>query len=89
MIQLKTIRELDDKTDEGKLLIAALAILTSIDTEDIKSGKWGGMTHPDEALDQIQDLANKIYFEEEWKSHQKSIDRDKKIIEVLNEESKY
>lgn len=85
MIELNTIRELDDKSDEGKLLIAALAILTSIDTEDINSGKWGGMTHPDDALDQIQDLANKIYFEEEWKAEEKLKKRDKKLINLIDD----
>ncbi len=85
MIQLKTIREFSDQTDEGKLLLAALSILTSIKPEDIKEDKWGGMVHPDKALEQIQDLANRIYYRDEWEAHKISLERDRKIIEILND----
>ncbi len=88
MIELKTIRDLNDQTDEGKLLFTAIAILTSLDTKDIKSGKWGGMTHPDTALEQIQDLANRIYFEEEYERHVIKEQRNNKIVEILNDKNK-
>lgn len=85
MIQLNTIRELDDKTTEGKLLIAAIAILTSLQQEDIKNNTWGGLVSPDQGLSQIQDLANKIYFEKEWQAEEKSKERNRKIEQTLND----
>lgn len=85
MIQLKTIRDLNDQTDEGKLLIAAIAILTSLQQEDIKNNTWGGLVSPDQGLSQIQDLANKIYFEKEWKAEEKSKERNRKIEQTLND----
>ena len=85
MIQLKTIREIDDKTNEGKLLIAALAILTSLQQKDIKNNIWGGSVHPDQGLSQLKDLANKIYFEKEWKAEEKSKERNRKIEQVIND----
>lgn len=84
MINYKTIRDFNDNSPEGKLLLAAISILTSINVEDIKDNKWGGMVHPDNALLKIQDIANRIYYEEEWRSEQIKIMRDTKINKILN-----
>ena len=84
MINYKTIRDFNDNSPEGKLLLAAISILTSIKPEDIKDNKWGGMVHPDDALLKIQDIANRIYYEEEWKGEQIKIMRDTKINSILN-----
>lgn len=83
MIKHNNISDINDKTDEGKLLVMALAALTSV---QIESGKWGGMTHPDVALQQIVDIANSIYFTEEYKKYQQSIQRDRKINQILKDE---
>jgi hypothetical protein len=87
MIQIDTVREIDDKSQEGMLLVAALAILTSIQKDDINENGWGGLVSPDEGIRKIQDLANRIYYKEEWESQKKSKERDKKIDDVLDEES--
>ena len=84
MINYKTIRDFNDNSPEGKLLLAAISILTSIKGEDIKDNKWGGMVHPDDALMKVQDLTNQIYYEEEWRSEQIKIMRDTKINKILN-----
>ena len=84
MINLKTIKDIKD-SEEGQLLLMAIAILTSIKPEDIKEDKWGGMVHPDDALERIQDLANKIYYEEEWKGEQIKIMRDNKLNKIIND----
>ncbi len=83
MISKNKITDINDISDEGKLLVAALAVLTSIDIKDIKNEKWGGMVHPDDALERIQDLANKIFYEEEYNSYLKSKERDNKINSIL------
>lgn len=83
MINQKTIKDINDKTEEGKLLLMAISILTSIKPDDIKSNKWGGWVHPDDALMKVQDLANEIYYEEEYKAEKKRIMRDNKINSIL------
>jgi hypothetical protein len=80
---INTIKDFSTETTEGKLLLAALAILTSIDEKDIKDKKWGGWVHPDIAIQQVTDLTNKIYYEEEWKQYQTSKSRDDKISDIL------
>ena len=80
---IKTIRNFTDSTDEGKILLAAISVLTSLDCKDIREGKWGGMTHPDDALRRLVELANKIYYEEEWKEEQKRIKRDNTIDGII------
>ncbi len=83
MIDYKKITDFNGDTPEGKLLLSAIAILTSIDIDDIRNNKWGGMIHPDTAMEQIVELTNKIFYEEEWKLEQERIKRDKKINQIL------
>lgn len=85
MITIKTINEFSDKSDEGKMLLASLAVLTSLDKKDIDENKWGGMVFPDDALKRIVDLANKIYYEEEWKAEEFKRKRDEKISKIIEE----
>ena len=83
MINYKNIKDIKDN-EEGKLLLMAIAILTSINSKDIKSNKWGGMIHPDDALMKVQDLTNEVYYEEEWRSEQIKIIRNNKINSIIN-----
>jgi hypothetical protein len=79
----KKFTELKQDSVEGMLLLSALAVLTSIDKEDIKEGKYGGMNHPDKVMENIWDLANKIYFEKEYKDWKFIEERDNKINDIL------
>ena len=85
MIRMSQFKEFSQESDEGKLLLAALAILTSINTKHITDGKWGGDVHPDDAFERIVELANTIYHEEEWKLEKAKIERDKKISQITND----
>ena len=79
----KDFRTFSDGSIEGKLLMAAMAILTSIDKEDIKVGRYGSMNHPDTITENIWDLANYIYNREEYEDWKVIEGRDKKIDELL------
>jgi tRNA(Phe) wybutosine-synthesizing methylase Tyw3 len=68
MINFKKICDINN-SDEGKILIAAIGILTSINRDDVDK-YWGGMIHPDDALERVVDLANKIFYQEEWQLEQ-------------------
>lgn len=80
-----SFREIDYSTKEGMLLMSALAILTSLSHKDITDKKFGGVTQPDDVFKRIQDLANKIYFEEEYKKYLLTESRDSKINNIINE----
>jgi len=62
---------IDTNIDEGKILLAAISILTSIDEEDIKRKRFGGMVSPDQAYQTVVDLANRIFHEFEYKNEKK------------------
>jgi hypothetical protein len=79
----KKFTELKEDSVEGKLLLSALAVLTSIEKKDIREGKYGGMNHPDTVMENIWDLANKIYFEKEYKDWLVIENRDNKINNIL------
>ena len=77
MIDIK-FNQFDTDTQEGMLLLASIAVLTgSIDTK-----KYGSNKSPDEVFSHIQDLANRIFFEEEYKQKEIQEKRDR-IIENL------
>ena len=86
MIEHSQLSDINMNSKEGQLLMAAVAILTSIEYKHITSGKWGSSLHPDKAVKQISDLANKIYYEQEWEEEQKRINRDNNINKILNNE---
>lgn len=78
-----TFPNFNDHTDEGKMLLAAMAILTSIECKDIIEKKFGGMVGPNEAFEKVVDIANKIYFEEEYNQYLEQLKRDNKINTIL------
>jgi len=86
MIEHFKLTDINIQSNEGKLLMAAVAILTSIDHKHIISGRWGGTITPDTAVKQITELSNKIYYEEEYKAEQQRIERDNKINKILRNE---
>lgn len=87
MILREKFNQIDCDTDEGKLLLAAISILTSIDTDEIKRKRWGGTISPDQAFDQISDLANRIFYEKEYtqevKRKRKERKRNRFISKIL------
>lgn len=83
MIRHKTIKDINDKTMEGKLLLAALVVLTQVNKQDISEGIYGGMSHPDDVLRRIVELSNKMYYEEELKIEKKIEKRDRVIDSIL------
>ncbi len=78
MIEIQKLPEIDTTSAEGKLLLAAVAILTSIDKTDLESKRWGGNTSPDAAVKKIADLANKIFYKEEYTSEKKRKKKQRK-----------
>lgn len=81
--EFKSISEINTDLVEGKLLIMAMAILTTIDYEDIKKNEYGCGSHPDVVLAKIVELTNKVYYEDEWKSSEVKRNRDVKINKIL------
>ena len=68
-----------ESTVEGKLLMAALSVLTSIDKKDIRKGQYGEMNHPDTVMENLWDLANYIFHQKEHEEWKLVENRDKKI----------
>lgn len=83
MITMSQFNEFSQDSDEGKLLLAALAVLTSISTTDIDECKWGGCVHPDDAFKNIVDLANKVFHKEEYQIELDKAERDNKISQII------
>ena len=84
MLSKIDFRNFNNSTPEGQMLLAAMAILTSIEPKDIREGKFGGMCHPQDVFEKVLDLANKIYYEEEYKRYLSSLKMDKKIEDIIS-----
>lgn len=60
-----------DGNDVGKMLLMSIAILSS-------EGKFRNMT-PDGIFEEIKDLSNRVFHENEWNGEQKIKNRIRKI----------
>ena len=69
----------DLASEEGMLLLASISILTT----NIDTKKYGPHKTPDEAFKHIQDLANRIFFEEEYKQAELQKKRNKIIDDII------
>ena len=79
----KSFTHFNCDTTEGKLLMAAIAVLTSIDKKDIKKGKYGGMNHPDIVMENIWKLSNYIFHQKEYEEWELIENRDNKISQII------
>ncbi len=83
------IKDINDDSKEGKMLLAALSILTSITPDQINENEFGGMTHPDDVIKRVANIANYVYYEEEYKRQEviekDIIKRDLVINKLVNE----
>ena len=79
----KGFKDINCNTDEEKMLFAALAILTSIEKDEITSNKYGGMSHIHDVVEHVKKVANKTFYEEEYEIFEKKIERNEKIKELL------
>lgn len=78
MLNLK-FNQFDIQSQEGKLLLASIAVLTG----NIDMSKYGSNKTPDEVFLQVQDLANRIFFEEECNQAELQKRRNKIIENIL------
>ena len=78
MLDIK-FNQFDVNTQEGMLLLASIAILTG----DIDTKKYGPNKTPNEVFDNVQDLANRIFYEEEYNLIQIQNKRNKIIENIL------
>ena len=69
----------DLASEEGMLLLASISILTT----NIDMSKYGSNKTPDEVFKHIQDLANQIFFEEEYKQAELQKKRNKMIDDII------
>ena len=69
----------DLASEEGMLLLASISILTT----NIDMSKYGSNKTPDEVFKHIQDLANRIFFEEEYKQAELQKRRNKIIDDII------
>lgn len=68
MINIGHISEVDINTKEGKLFIAAIAVLTSLKEQDLQSKKWGRSIDANQGLMALCDLANKMFPEKQYRT---------------------
>lgn len=78
MLNIK-FNQFDTDTQEGMLLLASIAVLTG----NIDMSKYGTNKSPDEVFKHIQDLANRIFFEEEYKQAELQKKRNRIINGII------
>jgi hypothetical protein len=84
MITKDKFSQIDTNTDEGKMLLSAISVLTSIDENDIRKKRFGGMVSPNEAYESLVDLANRIFYENEYKIEKKRKRKERNRQRLIN-----
>lgn len=82
MVEINKIYEVNMDTEEGKLLFAALSILTSIDKSDIHHDGYGESSSIGDVMIKVNELANKVFYEKEWESYQIIKKREDKLNDI-------
>jgi len=87
MIKFEELSDIDTDTDTGKVLFAALGILTSLDIDDIKSHKFGGNSYINDVVKEATRIANKVFYVEEYLLEEARKNRNNKINDLLKDEN--
>jgi len=61
MEEIKDVKEIDINTKEGKLLVAAIAVLTTMRTDDLLENKWGRTLNYNTALAKLSEMTSKMF----------------------------
>jgi hypothetical protein len=77
---IKDIKEIDIESKEGKLLVAALAVLTTMRTNDLVENKWGRTLNANMVLNKLSEITNKMFA----KKHRTEGIAREKIRRALN-----
>jgi hypothetical protein len=85
MIRDMVLSDISTKSKEGKMLMAAMAILTTINQSHIDSGRFGSNITPQKAIDELVKLANSMYYAEEYNLWLKATKRNNLISDILDE----
>lgn len=82
MVTIDKLDQVNLDTEEGKLLLAALSILTSMNKSDIHSEGYGGSSYIGDVMIKVNELANKVFYEKEWESYQIIKKREDKLNDI-------
>ena len=61
MDDAKNMLDIDINSKEGKLLVAAIAVLTTLKEEDLANKKWGRSLNAKTVLTKLSDLTNTMF----------------------------
>jgi len=61
MENVNDVKEIDINTKEGKLLIAAIAVLTTVRPDDLHENKWGRSLNYNTALAKLSEMTSKMF----------------------------
>jgi len=61
MNDIRNILDIDIESNEGKMLVAAIAVLTTLKEEDLANKKWGRSLNANNVLVKLSDLTNTMF----------------------------
>jgi hypothetical protein len=61
MNDIRNILDIDIESKEGKMLVAAIAVLTTLKEEDLANKKWGRSLNANNVLVKLSDLTNTMF----------------------------
>lgn len=88
MKKLEKIDDIDLSTNEGRLLISAIAVLTSLRIKNILNDEWGSGVNHEVCLEKLANISNQIFIKTEYRTDKISVMKQKRRIKQIQKSLK-
>jgi hypothetical protein len=88
MENLKKIEDVDISTNEGRLLISAIAVLTSLRIKNILDKQWGAGIDYQVCIQKLSEIADGIFVKKEYRTDKISVVKQKRRIKQIQKNLK-
>ena len=88
MKNLEKIDDIDLSTNEGRLLVSAIAVLTSLRIKNILDKEWGGGIDHDVCIQKLTNISDQIFVSKGYRTDKISVVKQKRRIKQIQKNLK-
>lgn len=88
MKNLEKIQDIDLSTNEGRLLISAIAVLTSLRIKNILQDEWGSGINHEVCMEKLTKISNDIFAAKQYRTEKISVVKQKRRIKQIQKNLK-
>jgi hypothetical protein len=88
MKNLEKIQDIDLSINEGRLLISAIAVLTSLRIKNILDKQWGSSVNNEVCIEKLSEIADGFFAKKEYRTDKISVVKQKRRIKQIQKSFK-